>query len=831
MNNIRVIHLFFIMILILMFAQSGKAQGISEYALLQRRIFADPDVWHLTKAYANSEWGVDLYAYPTSVSMVYNVDSTNGDVYSAMSFVSDYAFHRIVYSEAYSDWIRAYGSFGSGIGQFNSPSAVVAFNRPNGDWQNHHIYVADTWNNRICGFTYNWSSQVFSNTYEITGSGLVLPRDLDLNNGGEYSSASNDRIWVANGDNTIKKFDLDGNLLLTFGGFVDLRGVACGRSYFTDTPPPYERFANNNYIYVISDSRYIHKYYENPPGNIQYIGSVMIGPVCNPPCPWSEKITSIDVDNVGQIWTIVVDTLSGTSRIDKYTPDLDFLCSFNAGGIFNHLQSFSNSGGKWGCSNVIVLEEWGNESGALYYWIGTDIVGYMTGSNQEHWQHYAAYTLVDPALISVKVFNTGGSLVKTVKDTIPRFFDFSGYGYYGWDGTDNFGQIAPTGNYRINVIAYSAYLNGRTGEHENIVSKDGWVYHIDYSQPLLVPTITSVQAIDTSLFVVWNDNNNNELGYIIERKDMTSGQWRVIDTTSWDVVNYTDHYQVMGSETYDYRIKAYNYFGSSGYSNTVSKKAHPHPPTNLYVVNFYCNRPYRPYKVTSTEDDISKFKSQDKTYYNSPFPDSIPSDASCFYADYPTNQKPGTFAKMEVWSRSCQWYNHNYVKRETTFVDLQYRLLVQTKPDTTYCTRDWTYYFMTRTIDIYGDSSVFAPGSWGWPYACYVGSCHIPIHGYDRLNKPAIPVVFSLDQNYPNPFNPETQIKYSLPQDGKVKLVIFNIIGERVITLVDEFQAAGYKTVRWDGRDERGKEVASGIYFYDLIIDEFRDVRKMVLMK
>jgi flagellar hook assembly protein FlgD len=70
-----------------------------------------------------------------------------------------------------------------------------------------------------------------------------------------------------------------------------------------------------------------------------------------------------------------------------------------------------------------------------------------------------------------------------------------------------------------------------------------------------------------------------------------------------------------------------------------------------------------------------------------------------------------------------------------------------------------------------------------------------------------------LSQNYPNPFNPQTSIRYALPQDAQVRLVIYNVLGQRVKTLVDESQSAGYKTEWWDGRDEKEDGVASGIYF------------------
>jgi hypothetical protein len=93
------------------------------------------------------------------------------------------------------------------------------------------------------------------------------------------------------------------------------------------------------------------------------------------------------------------------------------------------------------------------------------------------------------------------------------------------------------------------------------------------------------------------------------------------------------------------------------------------------------------------------------------------------------------------------------------------------------------------------------------------------------------PESFSLSQNYPNPFNPETQINYALPQDCDVKVTIYNLLGQRVRTLVDERQSAGYRTVLWDGKDEQGVDVASGVYFYRLKAGDFVDSKKMLLLK
>lgn len=93
------------------------------------------------------------------------------------------------------------------------------------------------------------------------------------------------------------------------------------------------------------------------------------------------------------------------------------------------------------------------------------------------------------------------------------------------------------------------------------------------------------------------------------------------------------------------------------------------------------------------------------------------------------------------------------------------------------------------------------------------------------------PEHFSLSQNYPNPFNPRTSICYALPRDVHVRLSVYNVLGRKVAQLVDEPQMSGYKTVWWDGTDQHGDQVASGVYFYRLEAEEFSEVRKMMLVK
>jgi hypothetical protein len=102
---------------------------------------------------------------------------------------------------------------------------------------------------------------------------------------------------------------------------------------------------------------------------------------------------------------------------------------------------------------------------------------------------------------------------------------------------------------------------------------------------------------------------------------------------------------------------------------------------------------------------------------------------------------------------------------------------------------------------------------------------------------PGLPKVFALSQNYPNPFNPATSIRFDIPagpQVGaglRVRLQVYDVRGRRVRTLLDDVRAPGHHEVHWDGRDDRGVRVESGVYLYRVDAGSFSSMRKMVLMK
>ena len=128
------------------------------------------------------------------------------------------------------------------------------------------------------------------------------------------------------------------------------------------------------------------------------------------------------------------------------------------------------------------------------------------------------------------------------------------------------------------------------------------------------------------------------------------------------------------------------------------------------------------------------------------------------------------------------------------------------------------------------DSSLFAIMP---PYYVDFQPC-LTSNPYPKAGVPETPLVpeqFALHYNYPNPFNPSTTIQFDLPKATHVELVVYNILGQRVATLVDRYYPAGWHSVTWDGRTSSGKEVASGIYLYRIETEYDAASKKMVLVK
>jgi hypothetical protein len=102
-----------------------------------------------------------------------------------------------------------------------------------------------------------------------------------------------------------------------------------------------------------------------------------------------------------------------------------------------------------------------------------------------------------------------------------------------------------------------------------------------------------------------------------------------------------------------------------------------------------------------------------------------------------------------------------------------------------------------------------------------------------KVNEEQVPVPgkFKLYQNYPNPFNPFTTIDYTVEKEGVVDLIMYNVLGQEVRTLINEKRQKGNYSVQWDGRNDKGEELPTGVYFYVLKVGNCTSAKKMLLLK
>ena len=99
------------------------------------------------------------------------------------------------------------------------------------------------------------------------------------------------------------------------------------------------------------------------------------------------------------------------------------------------------------------------------------------------------------------------------------------------------------------------------------------------------------------------------------------------------------------------------------------------------------------------------------------------------------------------------------------------------------------------------------------------------------VEQEVLPEEFALGQNYPNPFNPSTQIRYALPEQSRVTITIYNMLGGKVRTLVNDFQDAGYRNILWNATNDHGSPVSAGMYIYTIQAGNFYQAKKMILLK
>jgi hypothetical protein len=113
----------------------------------------------------------------------------------------------------------------------------------------------------------------------------------------------------------------------------------------------------------------------------------------------------------------------------------------------------------------------------------------------------------------------------------------------------------------------------------------------------------------------------------------------------------------------------------------------------------------------------------------------------------------------------------------------------------------------------------------------YSNVASVIIENVSILGDNDFPIIYKVHQNHPNPFNPVTTLQYDLPEDGLVNITIHDMMGRQIKTLVKGSQTAGYKSTQWNATNDRNEPVSAGLYLYTIEAGDFRQTKKMVLLK
>jgi len=415
------------------------------------------------------------------------------------------------------------------------------------------------------------------------------------------------------------------------------------------------------------------------------------------------------------------------------------------------------------------------------------------------------------AYLTCELYDYADSLIAR-----PFWNKFYGVGNYEIDISDIY-----CSTYRIKLSGWRpdgglSNISGLNIEHDDIIA------------PSYISALNHFEH--QSVKIAFNDINHCEEGWIIERRSLSSQEWIIIDTldkNDYEYVYYEDYYPV-GGETYTYRVKGFTENQQNApYSDEATVTTRPHHAEDIFV-------------------------------YSTDFSGGVPTVTGC--GDVPLKIGSGmavagksmSVIPEELLDNEMAWQflhgNDITVKwipssdQKYPIVDYYIRL---THPNVTMgdiyeVGLDTCFYICpvdvnsTYSVYVYGISSI---GDTSLPISRNVSTGDMNVcpgnatKGYDdgeTCGDSPDKITF---RNYPNPFNPETVFSFALPEVANVNLSIFNILGQRIATLIDKTMPAGEHQILWGGFDSENHQAASGIYFARFTAGDFIETRKIIIMR
>jgi hypothetical protein len=830
----------------------------------------------LTKSETNYYLGVDLFSYPYRGAESFK--QKPNDNWWMIGFVVDSDWDRMVYGDYNDDWIKSFGTTGSGDGQFKCPRGIAADNLGN-------VYVADFLNGRVVKLHYDFNNEALSFVQNITGGGMVNPYDVATDDANTYDDPSDDAIWVVDfATHKLYHFSASGDYLSSYGG------LGSGVGHFSYPSSIAARSSNwfDGTVYVVDT------------GNNRIVRLTRYGDSYvwkgSYEAPVGSYLTSVDVDRYGDVW--VTDRYN--CRIFKFTDYLTLLTTFGSQGtgLNQFLQPIDFSHARH-YGDYLIIESWTDNSGVQYYVPGVDILNLEAWPNQDSTIAIFSFILTEWAEVKIQVYR-GSNLIKTLYSDI--CFG-AGDWTLTWDGTDANGQVVPQLTYTIKITAVASFTYHGNPTYTKTDSVDVVVGEKVFDVPGDFPTIQ--QAINAAAPYDWpvrvapgtyhgGDGNYGTVvvkeGVHLEGTGVDStiidggGTGNVIEMGAnssikgFTITHSGEDWPSAGVKCTGQSVKYVSIIGNEIYANCIGIDCYD----GVAGITIACNRiawnssdgvsfcilgsvpdwETSCYNNVITDNDDEgidcKYSSPlifNNTIYGngrSPYPpDSASSGIECgnyssplienniivythhgyginsFYFSYPLIQF------NDVWQNSYGSY-HNCsadtgdISADPLFEDEPpYFHLLGGSPciDKGNPESGQDPYFPSEDFD--GNSRVEDGDN--------DGECVIDIGAFEYQpevgvesgpKQVSIPDEFYLSQNHPNPFNSVTQIKCALAKDCYVKLEVYNILGQRVAILVDSRQKAGCKLAKWDAGS-----LPSGIYFYRLKAGEFSRTKKMILIK